>query len=105
MHILFQMDSEASVGAINNRGSIVLHFNEPVQRLMDVFRVLGCEVVARHLPSKQIVLADGISRLADRRDKSDLTLLLPPFTAISGAMRVFDVDACSNDLGNNSRYA
>lgn len=51
------------------------------------------------------MLADDISRWADRRDEFDLTLLLPPFTTISGAMRAFDMDACSDDLGNNSHSA
>jgi hypothetical protein len=33
--ILFLMDSEASVGAINRRGSMVSHFNDVVMALLD----------------------------------------------------------------------
>lgn len=105
MCILFRMDSAAFVGAINHRGSMVPHFNVLVQRLMELLEALGCEAVARHLPCKQNVLADGISRLEGRRDPTDWMLVHSHFCVISGAVGPFDVDACCDDLGHNSLCA
>lgn len=66
MRIMFRMDSAASVGAINHRGSMVPHFNELVKRVMELLEAMGCEIVARHLPRKENVLADSISRQEGR---------------------------------------
>jgi hypothetical protein len=58
--ILFLMDSEASVSAINRRGSMVPHLNDVVFALLDLLGGLGCEAIARHLHGVQNRLADGI---------------------------------------------
>lgn len=105
MRILFRMDSAASVGAINHRGSMVPHFNELVHRMIELLEALGCEAVARHLPGKHNVLADGISRLEGRRDLSDWMFDSYVFEEISAAVGPFTVDACSDDLGHNSLCA
>ena len=47
--VLFRMDSAASVGAINRRGSMVPHFNALVLQLMELLEALGSEAVA-HSP-------------------------------------------------------
>ena len=100
--ILFLMDSEASVGAINRRGSMVPHFNDVVLALLDLLGGLGCEAIARHLPGVQNRLADGISRLTGRRDEGDWMMDERLYRRLSSLCGPFDVDACSDPLGHNA---
>ena len=100
--ILFFMDSEASVGAINRRGSMVPHFNAVVLALLEELDALHCEALARHLPGVDNQLADGISRLVGHRDVSDW-MLNPQFhIALSNLCGPFEVDACADPLGHNA---
>ena len=102
VRILFRMDSAASVGAINRRGSMVPHFNALVLQLMELLEALGSEAVARPLPGKENVLSDGISRLSGRPDPSDWMLSPAVFHALRNLYGPFEVDACCDALGNNS---
>ena len=61
-------------------------------------------MLTRHLPGKENVLSDGISRLSGRPDPSDWMLSLSPavFHALRNLYGPFEVDACCDALGNNS---
>ena len=102
VRVLFRMDSAASVGAINRRGSMVPHFNALVLQLMELLEALGLEAVARHLPGKEKVLSDGIYRLSGEPDPSDWMLSPAVFHALRNLYGPFEVDACCDALGNNS---
>ena len=78
------------------------HFNALVLQLMELLEALGSEAVARHLPGKENVLSDGISRLSGRPDPSDWMLSPAVFHALRNLYGPFEVDACCDASGNNS---
>ena len=100
--VLFRLDNQAAVGAVNLGASM----SPPVQALLSDLRDLlhrhGVHLVARYLPGLENSRADTISRLRGHRDDQDWRLSPRVFSALSTAWGPFEVDACSDPLGLNS---
>ena len=100
--ILFLMDNQASIGAINRRGSMNPHFNDLILWMLRTLNDLGSEALAVYLPGALNVLSDGISRLTGSRDPGDLLFSPYWFGRISTSFGPFSVDAFSDALGHNA---
>ena len=100
--VLFRLDNQASVGAVNRLASM----SPPVQQLLlwlvSILLEFNIRLFARYLPGKRNDRADGLSRLTGAIDDQDWQLLAAVFTSLAASWGPFAVDACSDPLGRNS---
>ena len=100
--VLFRLDNQAAVGAVNRGSSMVPHVNQLILWLHDLEARLGVKVLARYLPGKLNTRADGISRLRGAVDDQDWQLRGVLFAQLDAEWGPFDVDACCDVLGHNA---
>ena len=100
--VLFRLDNQAAVGAVNKLASM----SSPVQRLLlwlvSLLLAHNISLIARYLPGKNNERADGLSRLTGAVDDQDWRLSPSVFQLLSSLWGPFSVDACSDPLGRNS---
>ena len=100
--LLFRLDNQASVGAVNTGASMVPEVNALLIWLHELEDFFDVRVVARYLPGVLNVRADGISRLRGALDDQDWQLRPSLFAQLAASWGPFDVDACSDPLGRNA---
>ena len=100
--LLFRLDNQASVGAINRRASMVREVNDLILWLQELEARYDVCVVARYLPGVLNVRADGLSRLRGAIDDQDWQLHPALFAQLHTEWGPFQVDACSDPLGRNA---
>ena len=100
--VLFRLDNQASVGAVNKLASMSVAVQPLLLWLVSVLLAHGIHLVARYLPGEDNERADGLSRLKGAVDDQDWQLSSRVFRALASAWGPFAVDACSDPLGRNA---